>query len=242
MRVARLGTFSTLREARRFAQRIANRTGRRVLLVPAAKMRAARRRGNPWITLSNKRRVELDSKGRVIRGGPSDWAGVHVRDLPAFSRAWRPLRSLDCEAAIPKAKRPRYTRKLAVYDALVYSNANLFNFLDAPWQENQNLDTYEAMRGRKFKTWRAALMDAIPAAGYWDAVWDSPRLQAFREAAEGDYAWPGGRISPSPEMLAAGGRREAVSACEHDVSEKIRTLQRAARGGRLAVELEEAPF
>jgi hypothetical protein len=240
VRVARIGTFRTLGEARRVAQRIANRTGRRVLLVPAAAMARARRRGNPWITLSNKRRVELDAEGRVVRGGPADWQGVHVRDLPAFSRAWRPLRTFDCEAAASsKGRRPRFRRKLDVYDALVFGNKNLFNFLDQPWQELQNLDTYEEFADRKFADWRAALLHAIPARGYWDEVFDSPRMVAFRAAAEGDASWPGGRIVPPEKALVAGGSREAVQACETDIDRQIQALRRTARG---RLELEEAPF
>lgn len=48
-----------------------------------------------WITTSAGRRVAIDSEGRITKGGPRDWRGVHIQDVPEFASRWRELMGID---------------------------------------------------------------------------------------------------------------------------------------------------
>jgi hypothetical protein len=104
-----------------------------------------------WVTLRNKRRVQIDENGRIVRGISREARGVHVRDLSPFLHELRDLESADCSrssggyAYEERGKReilrdrsgeaisPRYERKMEAVEALLESNPMLFEFVQENW-------------------------------------------------------------------------------------------------------------
>lgn len=105
-----------------------------------------------WITLRNKRRVQIDSEGRVVKGIARDARGVHVRDLVPFLSEYRELEGTDCslgeggtryekrrggaEILRDRSGRPvraRFATKETAIEALLVANPQLFDFVQSNW-------------------------------------------------------------------------------------------------------------
>jgi hypothetical protein len=113
--------------------------------------KSKRRPKTRWITLSNRRRVQVDERGRIVKGISRDARGVHVRDLPAFMGEHRELTGTDCQRGADyslrtdRARRetlrdrqgrvvsPRYQRKDEAIEALFRANPPLLDFVQANW-------------------------------------------------------------------------------------------------------------
>lgn len=104
-----------------------------------------------WVTLGNRRRVQIDQQGRLVKGISRDARGVHVRDLPAFMGMHRELSAVDCEGRsgdyqlrnqglreILRDRQgavisPRYSRKDEAIEALCRDNPRLLDFIQENW-------------------------------------------------------------------------------------------------------------
>lgn len=94
--------------------------------------RPRRPRGNPWRTLTNRRRVFIDDvSGRITKGLRRDWQGAHVRDVPELGRRWRQIERDEKECA-GGGSRARATFPSAAEGrrALYEANPELLEFIE----------------------------------------------------------------------------------------------------------------
>lgn len=99
--------------------------------------RRRRRRPNPWITLKRGfgrgRAVFISDEGRIEKGLPAEFEGVHVQDLTAFSRQMREIEKArkTAERQITRGRR-RGSFKTADegFAALLSANPHLAQFLE----------------------------------------------------------------------------------------------------------------
>lgn len=222
------------------------------------------RRGNPWRTLKNKRRVFVDDDGRITMGLPVDWHGAHVRDVPELARRWRGIERDEAACAAGSGRRSRGT--FGTVDegarALLDSNPKLEDFIELEAKGAKERAYREwVKRGRRGKkpelaagdgrfdaineglnlrgarrvsTWREALDRTVPPSKRWKDF--GPRLELLEDAT-------GIRLNlPEPaEDLAAGDDDEAQCFAAGDRYRDDLVAQ--ARGGRLGADDQAAvPF
>jgi len=209
---------------------------------------------NPWVTLSNKRRVEIDDDGRVLKGLPAEWRGIHVQDVSEVSRRTRELEeaSADCEQEARGRRRPTTFRTAdQAVAALLAANPKLLDFYESEcgqrcedfrqWVRGgrrgrkPHLDTSDGrldsfnetleLRGRhKVTNWLEALYRVVPASRRWEDFRD--RLPLLEEAT-------GLRVE-LPEEAEELARLEAYAAeCREGGDARIDDLLRVARETRL---------
>lgn len=136
-------------QARAYARKIANLTGRPVVLV--------RRRRNPWIT-SRGRKVEIDEKGRIVRGLARGLEGVPIRRLPAY---WKKRRRLESPATcrLPRGVPLFYKSKGEAYAALLDANPQLVTLLEGVGGAG--------LVGRSLREEQAAYKAGVKGATLW---------------------------------------------------------------------------
>lgn len=228
--------------------------------------RRRRRRRNPWITLHNKRRVELADDGRVIRGLPERFHGVHVRDLSPLSRKVRRIERQATKETkrIRSAARRRTFKPDEAIRALLDANPALVDFLES--ECSHDCETYRAWvrggrrgpkprwrkgdgrfdainerferrsPGRKVASWIEAVYATPPPSHRWD---DFPeRLQVLEEAT-------GLRLNlPAPAEARELAEQE-IAGVQRAADDRIDALVALARSSRLSGKppaLEDAPF
>jgi hypothetical protein len=104
-----------------------------------------------WVTLRNHRRVQIDERGRVVRGLPRAAAGVHVRDISSFMGELRELEAADCSRSAGeyayddrggrevlrdrrgRAVSPRFSRVQEAVLALLEANPRLAEHVQENW-------------------------------------------------------------------------------------------------------------
>jgi len=235
-------TYPNLRAALAAARRLANRSGRRIVVRPLY--------WNPWRTLHGARTF-LGDDGRIVHGLAPKFHGVHVRDLGRVERRERRI-SREAQRAIASSARARggsYRRKRDYLESLLGVNPALREFLEATAKDRHphNLDSFTAYLERpRVASWYQALGLAVPGKGRFADVGRSPKLRAFAQAAEGAIDWPGGRIvAPIPEGAAAldpqTARHEILDQKDRAVAD-LYELARRERLARRRVPLPEAPF
>lgn len=224
--------------------------------------RPPRRRGNPWRTLSNRRRVFIDDEGRLERGLPADWRGAHVRDLPELGRRWRGIdREERACTQVGRARATFSTTEEAVQE-LLDANPELLAFLQLEGKGRNERSYLEWLRrgrrGRKpelgagdgrfdalneglerkgrnrVSSWHEAVRAVVPPSRRW-ADFDQ-RLELLEDATGLRLNLPG----PAEDLeVQAEGRDQCYAA-----GDRLRDdLVERARGGRLTeTELADVPF
>jgi hypothetical protein len=215
--------------------------------------------GAHWITLSNHRRVLLDEEGRILRGLPDTYGGVHVQDVSALGH--RMHETEEAEAQCETGVRRRVARTFRTVDdgvrALLEANPALFDFLE---QEcSHDCDRYRTWirRGRRgpkplpgpgdgrfdslkvplerygkraISSWLEAVYVAIPPSRRWE---DFPeRLQFLADAT-------GLTLQVPDETQAFAVEREDVERCRTAADERIEALIALARETRLSDAMED---
>jgi hypothetical protein len=99
--------------------------------------RGHRRRPNPWITLKRGfgrgRAVFISDEGRIEKGLPAEFEGVHVQDLTAFSRRLRELEKArkTAERDVTRGRgRGKFGKVEEAVKALLAANPHLAQFLE----------------------------------------------------------------------------------------------------------------
>jgi hypothetical protein len=229
---------------------------------PRPQPRPQRRRGNPWRTLTNKRRVFIDEvSGRITKGLRRDWQGAHVRDVPELARRWRAIErdEADCAGGAARA-RATFASQNEGARALLEVNPDLLEFIEIEakgQKENAYLDwkrrrrrgakpelakgdgrfdsfnqTLELKGRQRVSTWREALDRTVPPSRRWADF--GPRLELLEDATGLRLNPPG----PAGELEDQGEHRARCYAAGDDYRD---ALVDQARGGRLAAG-EDVPF
>lgn len=238
-------------------------------------LRASRRRRrrpfpNPWVTLKRGvgrgRAVFIDDEGRIEKGLPAEFQGVHVQDITAFGRQ---LRSIEKEGAQAERQLGRGHRRGTFktadegFTALLTANPQLVQFLED--ECSHDCAEYRAWlrRGRRGPKprWR-------PGDGRFDTVNErferrsrgrkvASWLEAVYTTLPPSRRWDDfpGRLEVLSEAtglrlnLPAQAERRAqksidVAAVRHRTDERITGLIALARSGRLTSgpAKDDAPF
>lgn len=228
--------------------------------------RRRRRRRNPWVTLSNRRRVELADDGRVRAGLPDLFHGVHVQDLSPLSRDVRQIEHQVAKETkrIRRSGRGRSFKPDDAIRSLLDANPALVDFLEA--ECSHDCETYRAWvrggrrgpkprwrkgdgrfdainerferrtPGRKVASWIEAVYVTPPPSHKWQ---DFPeRLQVLEEAT-------GLRLNLPEAAEARELADQEIGGLQRSADERIDALVDLARTTRLsgqAPEIEDAPF
>lgn len=224
--------------------------------------RPRRRRGNPWRTLTNKRRVYIDDvSGRITKGLRRDWQGAHVQDVSELGRRWRAIErdEQDCAGGGTRA-RATFASQEEGARALLEVNPDLLEFIELEAKgakENAYLDwkrrrrrgakpelakgdgRFDAfnvpldLKGRqRISTWREALDRTVPPSRRWADF--GPRLELLEEATGLRLNAPG----PADELADQG---EHSARCYAAGDQYRDDLVDQARRGRLAAG-DDVPF
>lgn len=223
-----------------------------------------RRRRNPWVTLRNRRRVFLTDEGRVEKGLPDVFHGVHVQDISRLSGDVREIQREERagERALTRQRRARTFKHDQAVRALLDANPELVDFLEAECSHDCDAFRTWVRRGR-----RGPKPRAHPGEGRFDAInerWDRRRGRKVASWAEAVAATPppSRRWADFPDRLevleeATGLRlnlpqKSEVMARDDDdraairraADDRIEALVELARSSRLSggTELADAPF
>jgi hypothetical protein len=224
--------------------------------------RRARTSGDPgepaighsrWVTLSNRRRVLLDETGRVSRGLPEMFQGVHVHDLSPLGKGVRAAESDEqsCESAV-RRRHPRTFRTAEeAVGALLAVNPELVDFLESECA--RQCDAYRAwirrgrrgpkplrhisdgrfdaievaleLRGkRRLSSWLEAVFVTVPPSRRWEDFHE--RLQLLADATGLRLALP----DPAEQLQL---ESADVDRCQLVAAERIQRLIELARAERL---------
>lgn len=136
-----------------------------------------------WITLSNRRRVQVDEDGRLVKGLCRDARGVHVRDLSPFMSRERDLMVSDCSRqgdVVLEERRdgstrfrdragrpisPRFASKEEGVRALLEANPALQDHVQANWGTESQLYHAWVRSGRRGKK-----PPPLPGDGRFDPI------------------------------------------------------------------------
>jgi hypothetical protein len=214
-----------------------------------------RRRRNPWRTLSNRRRVHVDDAGRLDRGLPETFRGVHVRDVSRLSKRLRRLDREEAKCARTRKGVARFKTAKEYARALFEANPDLENYV----QENWGGDSQAFVEGRKValgrgdgrfdfvneplglkgrarvSSWAEAIRRIAPPSRRWS---DTSRLGWLSDGV-------GFEVQPPAHADALG---ETRADCARQVDHAIRETVTKAKTGRLTAPrraravLAEAPF
>jgi hypothetical protein len=149
-----------------------------------------------WVTLSNRRRVQIDKDGRIVKGIHLDARGVHVRDLPAFMSRERDLLASDCsrQGALVvetrsdgstrfrdrsgRAVSPRFATKEVGVTSLLEANPELQEFAQANWGSDSQ-HYHEWVRSGR----RGPKPRPLPGDGRFDPISERLNLRGSRRVA-----------------------------------------------------------
>jgi hypothetical protein len=228
-------------------------------------------RPNPWITLrrrsrrtGRRQRVLIDDEGRIERGLPAQYEGVHIGDLSALGREERAMRRSQRRAAQRiEAKGPRtFASKEDAYAALLAANPNLLDFLEAEggnaspayraWLRRgrrgpkPQIASYDGrldainefwdLHGKRAAgSWLEAVRVTIPSSRRWDDFAD--RLPVLEEAT-------GLRLVLPSQAERRDLARKEIGALEGETDRAVDDLFDRARGERLsyAAAADDTPF
>jgi hypothetical protein len=215
-----------------------------------------------WVTLSNRRRVLLDESGRVSRGLPDMFQGVHVHDLSPLGQRVRAEAADErsCESA-GRRRHPRTFRTAAeAVAALLAVNPGLVDFLESECA--RQCDAYRAwlrrgrrgpkplrhisdgrfdaieialeLRGkRRLSSWLEAVFVTVPPSRHWEDFHE--RLQLLADATGLRLALP----DPAERLQL---ESTDVGRCQLVAAERIQRLIDLARTERLeGVGADSAP-
>lgn len=164
---------------------------------------------NPWVTLKNKQRVELDDDGRIRHGLPRRFRGIALRDLTRVSRevSKTKRRQRREQAKLFPRSRSTFKNKDQAVRELFAANPQLRTFRDAhfgrdderflKWRANGRrgpkpttsyadgrLDginyTWDLHGPRAANTWTEAIYETVPSSGRWADF--AERLPVLEEA------------------------------------------------------------
>lgn len=82
-----------------------------------------------WISISGAP-VHVDGHGRIDRGGPHRWRGVHIRDIALLERKRRKITHLDCHREVTSELRRRRIRSTF---KTIYEAVGIVKRLNAEW-------------------------------------------------------------------------------------------------------------
>lgn len=210
--------------------------------------------GLHWVTLRNRRRVELDRKGRIVRGLPAEFEGVDVRDVSALSHEMRSLQSAEAEcAASVMTRRPRtFPSAAGAAKELIAANPPLAQLLESDcshdcvryrqWLQRDRRgpkpqagpgdgrfdalnERLELHGRRRVGSWLEAVHVTVPPSRRWEDF--APRLEVLEEAT-------GLRLNLPDAAEAFAGDAAAAAACAERADDAAGELLNAARAGRLA--------
>ena len=218
--------------------------------------------GHKWVTLKSGTTVKLDQDGRVVAGGPANWQGVHVRDLPTLSKQIRELESTDCEALSACRKcGATFPHKEAGARALLEANPELQQYLQDNWGSDSQAfrnwhnagrrgtkpqlgdgdgrfdalnERWEMKGARRVSSWLEAVYVTVPRSRKWDDFED--RIPVLEEATGLSLRLPEDAEKRRLSKLSAQECREGLDA-------RIDELVGRARAARLAADPGgEVPF
>lgn len=217
-----------------------------------------------WKTLSNGKRVKLDSDGRIVAGLPSTYHGVHVADLSKLTHQERELNGIDCaEAGHCHTCKKTFRSKDEAYAAILEANPRLAELRESEhgsydlefvkWQRggrrgpkprtpitDGRLDAinehYDLKGVHRVGSFTEAIYHAIPRSKRWADL--DARLAPLSEAA-------GFEVGPPEEAIRLRVAALDREACESEVDKRLTELFEAARVGRLPEknqDVESVPF
>jgi hypothetical protein len=149
-----------------------------------------------WVTLGNHRRVQIDQRGRLVKGISREARGVHVRDLSTFMGDLRELSNTDCQIAGDYSLRtdrgsretlrdrrgnvvsPRYLRKDVAIESLCRDNPQLFDFVQQNWG-GESQAFLHWLRGRQ----RGPKPQLSPGDGRFDPINERWNLRGYRRCS-----------------------------------------------------------
>lgn len=238
--------YRTLDAALRAAQKLAKRLGRRVSI----SVDGGSARGNPWRTLSNRRRVFIDDDGRLARGLPEYLKGAHVHDLSELTRGVRTAEGEGeaCRRATAAKGAKTFPTAGAGVRALLDANPNLAELLQ---RETSRADDLFAkwIKGGKRGPKPPGYPELLDAINEWHNLHGKRAAQTWTEAlyviTPKSRRWSdfGNRLAPLEEatglrlvMPSQAERLHAAEldaeACASGAEAQIANLVSAARGGR----------
>lgn len=185
---------------------------------------------NPWVTLKNKQRVELDDDGRIRHGLPRRFRGIALRDLTRVSRevSRTKRRQRREQAKLFPRSRTTFKNKDQAVRELLAANPQLRTFRDAhfgrdderflKWRANGRrgpkpttgyadgrLDginyTWNLHGTRAANSWTEAIYETVPSSGRWEDF--AGRLPVLEEATGLSLELP----APAARLDVAGGDR-----------------------------------
>lgn len=121
------------------------------------RLRRRRRIVNPWITLKrrsksgHRQRVFIDDDGRIRKGLPATYEGVHIRDLSGVSKEIRKTRKKAAREEKRYFKRiaATFRSKDEAFAELLRANPELLTFLES--EHGATDSEYRAWRRRGFR-------------------------------------------------------------------------------------------
>ncbi len=222
------------------------------------------RRGNPWCTLTNRRRVFIDDvSGRITKGLRRDWQGAHVRDLPELGRRWRQIErdEQDCAGAGGRA-RATFSTAQEGRRALLDANPDLLDFVELEAKGAKERAYLDWVRGgrrgkkpelakgdgrfdafneglelkgaRRVSTWREALDRTVPPSRRWADF--GPRLELLEDATGLRLNRPG----PADALEDLGEHRGRCYAAGDRYRDDL--VDQARRGRLAGDDLVDVPF
>jgi hypothetical protein len=201
---------------------------------------------NPWRTLSNNRRVFLDAEGRIDKGLPPMFHGVHVRDLSNVSRGVREIEGLcEVEVDLPET----FPNVEVGVLALLSANPDLQDFVESEggqasynyrlWLRRKRrgpkpppspdgrfdpFNEYLELTGKnRISSWLEALHRTVPSSRRWEDFPD--RLPLLEDATGLRLNLPG----PAEEAAVA---LADIKECRTRADEAVDDLLSRARHGR----------